>query len=102
MRNFIRFIRSQGVVGLAIGFILGGSVSSVVSALVQDIVNPLLGLVLGNFKNLGEYQSSIGQAAIKWGDFIVSLLDFITIAAVVFFIFQGLHLEKLDEKKDSK
>jgi large conductance mechanosensitive channel len=46
IRGFADFIREQGVVGLATGFILGGAVSKVVSALVSDIINPLLGIVL--------------------------------------------------------
>ena len=47
MRVFMDFIREQGVVGLAVGFILGGAVSKVVSSLVEDIINPILGILLG-------------------------------------------------------
>jgi large conductance mechanosensitive channel len=43
MKGFLNFIREQGVVGLAVGFILGGSVSKVVTSLVTDIINPVLG-----------------------------------------------------------
>ena len=46
------FIREQGVMGLAIGFILGGSVSKVVTSLVQDIINPFLGIILGSTEGL--------------------------------------------------
>jgi large-conductance mechanosensitive channel len=42
MKNFIDFIREQGIVGLAAGFILGGAVSKAVSALVTDVINPIL------------------------------------------------------------
>jgi len=44
MAQFVDFIRKQGVAGLAIGFILGGAVSKVVTALIEDIINPLVGL----------------------------------------------------------
>lgn len=98
MRDFIDFIRKQGVVGLAIGFILGGSVSKVVSALVQDILNPIVGLVLGSAQDLAEASINIGPAKIMWGHFIGSLVDFILVAAVVYFIFKKLGLEKLDRK----
>ena len=44
MHGFMDFIRTQGVVGLAVGFILGGAVSKVVAALVTDVINPLSAL----------------------------------------------------------
>ena len=47
MKGFIDFIREQGVIGLAIGFILGGAVSKVVTSLVNDIISPVIGLGAG-------------------------------------------------------
>ena len=47
MKGFLDFIREQGVVGLAVGFILGGAVSKLVASLVNDLINPLLGAALG-------------------------------------------------------
>lgn len=44
MRGFINFIREQGIIGLAVGFLLGGSASRVVTSLVNDVINPLVGL----------------------------------------------------------
>lgn len=52
MKDFVEFIRKQGVVGLAIGFILGGSVSKVVAALVEDIISPLIGIAMGSMADL--------------------------------------------------
>jgi large conductance mechanosensitive channel len=46
MRGFVNFIREQGIIGLAVGFLLGGSASRVVSSLVNDLINPLIGLAL--------------------------------------------------------
>ena len=77
LTNFLNFIREQGVVGLAVGFILGGSVSKVVTAVVNDIINPLLGLVLGAAGNLKEASLHIGKSTLMWGDFISTLIDFI-------------------------
>ena len=85
--------------GLAIGFILGGSVSGVVSSLVNDIVNPLLGLALGFTADINDHVIQVGPAAIKWGSFVSTLIDFLIIAGVVYFIVKGLSLDKLDEKK---
>jgi large conductance mechanosensitive channel len=98
MRGFIDFIRAQGVIGLAIGFILGGAVSKVVSALVTDIINPLVGLLLGSTTGLKEASFAIGSAKIMWGDFVSIVIDFIVIAAVIYFGFKMLRLEKLDKK----
>lgn len=99
MKGFLEFVREQGVVGLAVGFILGGAVSKVVSSLVQDIINPLLGILLGAAGNLSEMSWVVGQAEISWGKFIAVLVDFVIIALVVYFGVRGLRLDKLDKKK---
>ncbi len=100
MKGFMEFIRSQGVVGLAVGFVLGGAVSKVVSALVTDIINPILGVVLGAAEGLRSAKLEIGSTAILWGDFLAVIIDFSVIAAVVYFGVKGLRLENLDKKKD--
>jgi len=99
IRDFVEFIRKQGIIGLAIGFILGGAVSKVVSSLVQDVINPLLGIVLGSTKGLETAVLTLGSAQIKWGSFVSALIDFVIIALVVYYGFKKLGLEKLDRKK---
>jgi large conductance mechanosensitive channel len=100
MKGFIEFIREQGVMGLAVGFILGGAVSKVVSSLVTDLVNPLVGLALGAIGNFEEAYFSIGSAHILWGSLVSSLIDFLIIALVVYFGVKILKLDKLDKKKE--
>jgi large conductance mechanosensitive channel len=99
MKGFIQFIREQGVVGLAIGFILGGAVGKLVSALVTDLINPLVGLLMGKLGNLKAGIWHIGRASILWGDFVSAFIDFAIIAAVVYFGFKMLRLDRLDAKK---
>lgn len=99
MKGFIDFIREQGVVGLAAGFILGGAVSKVVSALVTDVVNPILGMALGATEELKTASLEIGSAKILYGDFVAVAIDFIVIALVVYFGVKILGLAKLDKKK---
>ena len=99
MKGFMTFIREQGVVGLAVGFILGGAVSKVVSSLVEDIINPLLGVALGAAGNLDEAMLKIGAAEIAWGSFVSVIIDFLVIAIVVYYGVKGLGLDKLDKKK---
>jgi large conductance mechanosensitive channel len=99
MSGFMTFIREQGVVGLAVGFILGGAVSKVVSSLVGDIINPVLGIALGAAGNLNEAHISIGGAQIMWGSFISVIIDFLVVALVVYYGVKQLGLDKLDAQK---
>ncbi len=99
MKGFLTFIREQGVVGLAVGFVLGGAVSKVVTSLVADIINPVLGIVLGAAGDLSEAGIKVGSAEIMWGNFIATTIDFIIIALVVYFGVKLIGLDKLDKKK---
>lgn len=98
LQNFVGFIREQGVVGLAIGFLLGGAVSKTVASLVENVINPIIGLALGKV-DLSDKTLVLGDVTVKYGAFISSIVDFIIIAAVIYFIFRGLGLDKLDKKK---
>ncbi|MDD4382080.1 MAG: MscL family protein [Candidatus Dojkabacteria bacterium] len=99
MKGFIKFIREQGIVGLAVGFILGGAVSKIVSSIVTDLINPLVGLLLGKLGNLDQAYLQIGESKLMWGNFISTAIDFIIIALVVYFGVKILKLDKLDKKK---
>ncbi len=100
MKGFLYFIREQGVVGLAVGFIIGGAVSKLVAALVEDIINPIVSLGVNNVENLKDAYIQIGSSRIMWGDFINVLIDFIIVALVVYFGVKVLKLDKLDKKGD--
>lgn len=95
----MEFVREQGVVGLAVGFILGGAVSKVVSSLVTDLINPILGIILGPAGNLSSYAIEVGKARIMYGNFIAVAIDFAVIALVVYFGVKKLKLDRLDKKK---
>lgn len=97
MKGFINFIREQGVVGLAVGFIFGGAVAKIVTALVTDIINPLLGLLVGSL-NLKNSYLSVGQVKLMWGDFVSVTIDFLIVALVVYVGVKWLRLDKLDKK----
>ncbi len=100
LAGFMDFIRTQGVVGLAVGFLLGGAVSKLVTALVTDIVNPLVGVFLGAAQNLKDASWEVDSIKILWGDFAATFIDFVIISAIVYFGVKGLGLDKLDKKKD--
>ena len=99
MKGFMDFIRNQGVVGLAVGFILGGAVSKMVTSLVENIINPLVGALLGKV-DLVDRAVHVGSVSLKYGAFISTLVDFIIIAAVVYFGVKALGLDKLDKKAE--
>ena len=99
MKGFLDFIREQGVVGLAVGFILGGAVSKVVTAIVTDLINPFIGLILGTVGNFKNAFVKVGSAKIMWGDLVSTMVDFIIVAFVVYFGVKLLKLDKLDKKK---
>jgi large conductance mechanosensitive channel len=100
MNKFMDFIREQGVVGLAVGFILGGAVSKVVTALVKDVINPILSIPLSLADGLQNASINIGSAQILYGDLINVFIDFIVIALVVYFGVKMIGLDKLDKKKE--
>lgn len=100
MKGFIEFVRTQGVVGLAVGFILGGSINELVKSLVTNIINPLLGVVLNRAKDLSEASFTILGSEILYGAFFVTLINFAVVAAVVYFGIKGIGLDRLDKKKE--
>lgn len=99
MKKFIDFIRAQGVIGLAVGFILGGAVSDLVKSLIENIINPIIGLALNQTQGLTSATFSIAGATIKYGAFVNTIINFTVIAAVVYFGIKKLGLDKLDKKE---
>lgn len=106
VKGFLDFIRTQGVVGLAVGLILGGAVSILVKSLVDNVVMPPIGLLLGSGDGLKGLSWTIGKGAgndpaiIYYGTFLNDLINFIIIALVVYLVFHLLGLTKIDKKKD--
>ena len=103
LQGFTDFVREQGVVGLAVGFVLGAQVKVLVDQLVASFINPLLGLVLPGGGSLSDKHFSVtwfGKTAdFAWGAFVFQLISFMIVALVVYFIVHRLKLDKLDKKK---
>lgn len=102
MKGFFEFIRSQGIVGLAVGFIMGGSITKFITSFVTDIVNPLVGILISRAGDLKSNYIPIGSAKIMWGNFISNFIDFIIIALIVYFGVKILGVDKLDKDKNKK
>jgi len=102
MKGFMDFIREQGVAGLAIGFIIGGAVSSLVEGLSAGIIDPLISWAFQT-KNLTQQYATLGSgdhtAILSWGAVLTLVINLIVVAAVVYFGFKALKLGKADKKK---
>ena len=103
-RGFVSFLREQSVVGLAIGLVLGTQAKVLVDQLIASFVNPIVGLLLPGEGTLKEKTFSFtlnGKTEdFGWGAFVISLMTFVIVAAVVYFVFKGLQLDRLDKKKE--
>lgn len=105
LQGFVDFMREQGVIGLAIGLVLGTQIKALVDQLVASFINPLVGLVLPGKGTLSEQVFHLnfrGKGAdFSWGLFMTQLISFVAVAAIVYFVVKGLKLDKLDKKKVS-
>jgi len=99
MKGFLDFVRERGVVGLAVGFLLGGAVSKFVTSFITDLINPVIGVLLGMAGGLKEAYFSVGTVKFMYGNFISAFIDFIVICLVVYFSVRILKLDRLDKKK---
>jgi large conductance mechanosensitive channel len=89
-KEFKAFVMRGNVMDLAVAVIIGGAFGKIVASLVNDIIMPLIGLLLGgvNFSNLS---ITVGEAAINYGLFIQAIVDFLIIALVIFLLVKGLN-----------
>jgi large conductance mechanosensitive channel len=93
MKEFREFAVRGNVMDLAIGVIIGAAFNKIVTALVESIIMPVIGLLIGDTKKFSEWQIGV----IKIGVLIQAALDFIIIAFVLFMLVKGLN--RLKEKK---
>ncbi len=91
--EFLEFLRKYGVIGLAVAFVMGAAVTKLVTALVQDIIMPIIAVLIPG----GEWRNAtldIGPIKFLVGDFAGALIDFIIIAFVIFLIVKYITQEK--------
>jgi large conductance mechanosensitive channel len=114
--GFMDFVRTQGVVGLAVGLAIGTQANSTVKSIVEGFINPIVGFIIGSPKGLAaatwnaigkdtkatNYWLSLGdrQLVIGWGGVLSALITLLAVAAVIYFVVKGLGLDKLDKKKE--
>jgi len=104
MKGFLDFIRTQGVVGLAVGLVLGGAVGILVKSFVNNIIMPPIGLLLGSTQGLNGLVWTISvngkEAVVAYGVFLNDFINFLVIALVIYYIIHLLRLDKLDKPKN--
>jgi len=83
IREFREFISRGSVVDLAVGVVIGGAFGKIVTSLVNDIIMPLIGVLLGGL-NFAALTIKVGAAQINYGSFIQNIVNFLIIAASIF------------------
>ncbi|MGQ0603085.1 MAG: large conductance mechanosensitive channel protein MscL [Anaerolineales bacterium] len=85
--GFRKFIMRGNVLDLAVAVIIGGAFGAIVTSLVNDILMPLIGALLGGINFAGQ-ALTIGSASIGWGNFIQAIINFLIIAFIIFQLVQ--------------
>ncbi len=104
VNEFKEFISQGNVVDLAVGVIIGAAFGKIVTSLVNDILMPLLGIVIGgiDFTNL---TLKVNDATIHYGVFIQNIIDFLIVAFCIFMftkMISKLNRKKEDEQEEKK
>ena len=104
LNGFKEFIAKGNVIDLAVGVIIGSAFGKIVTSIVNDILMPLLGIVIGGV-DFTSLSIKIGDAVITYGNFIQNVIDFLIIALCVYVMISAIgkvtsKLKKEEEKKE--
>ena len=102
MNEFKEFILRGNVMDMAIGVIIGGAFTGIVSALTDDFINPLINCI-GGAEVSGQLEIFSTGQYINWGHFITAIINFIIMAAVLFCLLKGVNkLVSIGKKKEEE
>lgn len=104
VNEFKEFISKGNVLDLAVGVIIGGAFQKIVTSLVNDVLMPILGIVIGGL-DFTSLTLKFKDATINYGAFIQNIIDFLLMAFCIFIIIKVFNnlknkLEKKEEKKE--
>ena len=106
--EFKEFISRGNVVDMAVGIIIGGLFTAIVNSFVKDILNPILGLLVGG-TDFGELKIVLREAtltteelAIRYGNLIQNIIQFLLTALVLFIIVRGINRMKAKAEEEAK
>ncbi len=93
IQEFKDFIAKGNVMDLAVGIIIGAAFTSIVTSLVEDIINPFIGLIVGGL-DFSDLTFGLGDAQFRYGAFITAVINFLIIAFVVFLLVKAVNRMK--------
>lgn len=99
IKEFKEFISRGNMMDLAVGVIIGAAFTAIVNSLVKDLINPLIGLFIGKI-DLSNLKFTVGEATFKYGSFLNTIINFLIIALVVFFLIKLVN--KMMPKKETE
>lgn len=90
IKEFKEFIARGNVVDLAVGVVVGGAFGKIVTSLVEDIIMPLIGLIIGGL-DFSKLSIKVGEAQVMYGNFIQVIVNFLIIAFCIFLIVKAIN-----------
>jgi len=96
--EFKKFALKGNVLDLAVGVIIGAAFGKIVSSLVDDILMPLFGLILGGI-DFSQLELPLGDAVLKYGSFLQTVVDFLIVAFSIFLFIKGINRFKRKEEE---
>lgn len=99
LKEFKKFISRGNVLDMAVGIIMGSAFTAIVTSLVNDILTPLIGLIIGGL-DFGGLAITIGNASIAYGSFIQAVINFLLVALSLFLIVRAIN--RFHFKKEEK
>ena len=96
MEEFKTFAMRGNVMDMAIGVVIGGAFKAIVDSLVNDIISPLLGSLMGD--SLAAKAVEINGASLTWGAFVTAIINFIIVAFVLFLVVKTMNAMKKKEE----
>ena len=93
LKEFKDFAMRGNVMDLAIAVVLGGAFGKIIASLVNDILMPLIGLLLGGI-SFADLSVTVGDAVVKYGSFIQTIVDFVIVAFVIFMLVRTMNKMK--------
>lgn len=97
-KEFKEFISKGNVMDMAVGIIIGGAFTAIVTSLVEDIISPILGLFGGlNFSEMSV--TLLGDVTLNYGSFLTAIINFLIMALVIFALIKALNSASKRMKK---
>lgn len=99
LKEFKNFISRGNIIDMAVGVIIGSAFGKIVTSIVNDILMPIIGVIIGghDFSNLS---IRFGQATIRYGSFIQNVIDFLIISVCIFIFIKII--SKFNKKEEVK